>query len=362
MIRDPEPSDTMPRFKTVDKRLLFAELVAILADKLKPPFGIVLGSPGEVAELAAALPSSDITCYQTDLYQADRLRETLAECGHFAEVVTAADLWDLAAPVQTLLYPVPLGGERGLKLDMIEQAYHTLRAEGTFAVLSPYAKDEFFPAALKKVFGKVHRPMAGKNAVLWCRREGDRARRRHEMAFQVRARDDLSLRFLSRPGTFSYGRFDNGARALVEVMDVQEGDRVLDLGCGCGTNGIMASLRSGTRGFTTFADSNLRAIALTQINATRLARGPFETLASSTLNELAARSYDVVLANPPYYAQLGIARLFIEKAKRSLKPGGRLYLVTKQVDAVHEIMEEFFGQVGGEERRGYVVFTGKVRT
>src|SRR3981081_2350055 len=107
----------MPRFKPIDKRRLFPELAAILGNKLKPPFGVVLGSPAEVAELVGVLPSSDVTCFQMDLFQAERLRVELKERGNFAEVVTAADLWDLAVPVQTLIYPVPLGGERGLKLD-----------------------------------------------------------------------------------------------------------------------------------------------------------------------------------------------------------------------------------------------------
>ena len=31
-------------------------------------------------------------------------------------------------------------------------------------------------------------------------------------------------RFVSRPGVFSYGRFDDGARALCEVMEVEAGD------------------------------------------------------------------------------------------------------------------------------------------
>ena len=53
------------------------------------------------------------------------------------------------------------------------------------------------------------------------------------MTFQVKIGDGPSCRFLSRPGTFSYGRFDNGARALCEVMEIEPGDRVLDLGCGC---------------------------------------------------------------------------------------------------------------------------------
>src|SRR5437016_4556072 len=113
----------MSRFKPVDKRRLFPELAEILAGKLKPPFGVVLGSPGEVVELVGALPTSHVTCFQMDLYQADKLRLELKESGHFAQVVTAADLWDVA-PSPTLIYPVPMGGERALKLDMIEQGFH----------------------------------------------------------------------------------------------------------------------------------------------------------------------------------------------------------------------------------------------
>jgi 16S rRNA (guanine1207-N2)-methyltransferase len=346
----------MPRFKPLDKRRLFPELAEALAGKLKPPFGIVLGAPAEAADLAGALPTSDVICYQMDLFQAERLRQELEEAGHLAEVVTAADLWDVPASFQTLLYPVPLGGERELKLDMVEQAFHVLAPGGIFVVLSPYDRDDFFPHALKKVFGKVHTPMAGKNALFWCQRNGDRPRRRHEMSFQVRLDAETSLRFLSRPGTFSYGRFDDGARALTQF---KPGAHILDLGCGCGANGILAAQRAGLPGFVTFADSNLRASALARINAESLSPAPFETIASHTLAELPERSYDLVLANPPYFAQLSIARLFIEQGKRCLKPGGDFFLVTRQVDKVHALMEEVFGAVDGVERRGYVIFHGR---
>ena len=71
------------------------------------------------------------------------------------------------ATFETLLYPVAYGGERSLKLDMIEQGCHVLKPHGTFIVLSPYDVDDFFAPALKKVFGKVHVPMEGNNSVFW---------------------------------------------------------------------------------------------------------------------------------------------------------------------------------------------------
>src|SRR5262249_4617935 len=160
---------------------------------------------------------------------------------------------------------------------------------------------------LKKVFGRVHAPAAAGDTVLWSQRDGDRPRRRHELTFQARVGESPSLRFLSRPGTFSYGRFDDGARALVETMLIEEGDRVLDAGCGCGTNGVFAARRSGPGGRVAFVDSNVRAAALAEHNARENGLTDFAVVASSRLEGLAEGGFDVALANPPYYAQAAIA-------------------------------------------------------
>ena len=57
-------------------------------------------------------------------------------------------------------------------------------------LLSPYRKDDFFPPLLKKVFGRVHAPTMEGGTLFWCRREGERPRRRHEIMFQVRLDED----------------------------------------------------------------------------------------------------------------------------------------------------------------------------
>src|SRR5215207_8095410 len=123
----------------------------LLATRARAPQAIVLGSPREAADLAAQVSDGDITCYQMDLYQADRLREELAARNVAARVETLPDLWDLPAHFQSALYPAPRGGERILKIDMVEQAFHILKPRGAFVVLTPYDNDPFFPPALKKV-------------------------------------------------------------------------------------------------------------------------------------------------------------------------------------------------------------------
>src|SRR6202008_4948977 len=100
-----------------------------------------------------------------------------------------------------------------------------------------------------------------------CQRHVDHPRRLHELTFQVRLDSERSLRYLSRPGVFAYGRFDDGARALVETAEVRPGGAVLDVGWGCGTNGVCAGLRAGPEGRAAFLDSNVRAVALAEHNA-----------------------------------------------------------------------------------------------
>jgi 16S rRNA G1207 methylase RsmC len=334
----------------------FPELLSAVEGRLAGPFVIILGSPREVVGLAHAMPTSDVTCYQMDLFQATRLKAELREANTQATVTTSADLWDLPRQFKTAIFPVPFGGERGLKLDMVEQAYHVLEPGGSFIVLSPYEKDDLFANVIKKVFGKIHCPMDTKNAVYWSQAGADKTRRRHEQSYRVRVDENTSVDFASRPGVFSYGRFDHGARALVEAVEIKPGDRIADLGCGVGTNGILTGLRSGPTGFVAFADSNLRALAVAEENAKKLGLTNWRCYPSTTLEGLDDDSYDVVLANPPYYAQMSIARLFAERGRQMLKPGGRFYLVTKQIDAIYPILEEVFGSCDVGELRGYYVF------
>jgi 16S rRNA (guanine1207-N2)-methyltransferase len=350
----------MSRRKRSVKPLSQQTVPDFLLSRLRPPLVVVLGSPAEVVNLVSACPPGLApTCYQMDLHQADRLRDELAARGLAATVSVSADLWDLPADFQTVLYLPARGGERELKIDMVDQAFHVLRRGGLFLVWSPFGPDPFFANLLKKVFGKVHTPPHDSDditqGILWCARDGDRPRRRHEVTFQAKIGDGPSCRFVSRPGVFSYGRFDNGARALCEVMEVEPGDRVLDLGCGVGTNGVFASKRAGAGGYIAFVDSNARAIALSDLNARNNGVPRFEVFATGTVEGPQEDSFDVVAANPPYFANSAIAHLFIRRAKQLLTPQGRLFLVTRQPDEIGEVLLDTFGEAEAVVHRGYTI-------
>ena len=234
-------------------------LLESIKARVRPPVAIVLGSPAQAAELCGGVGDVEVVCYQMDLHQAERLRQQLQEIKSPATVATLPDLWDLPARFNTAIFPVAAHGERELKLDLLEQSFHILAQRGQLISLSEYEVDQLLPKWHKKVFGKCSElPASKKGSVYWSVRDGERPRRRHELTFRAKIGDGSSHAFVSRPGVFGYGELDDGARAMLELAEVRPGDRVLDLGCGPGANGIVAMDRAGQTGHVTFVDSNLR--------------------------------------------------------------------------------------------------------
>jgi 16S rRNA G1207 methylase RsmC len=334
-------------------------LLESIKSRVRPPVVVVLGSPAQAGDLCAGLGSVETVCYQMDVHQADKLRHQLGELGVPATVEAHSDLWDLPARFNTAIFPVAAHGERELKLDMLDQSFHVLTQRGLLISLSEYQADPLLPKWHKKVFGKCSElPTSKRGSVFWSARDGDRPRRRHELTFRAKIGDGPSHAFVSRPGVFTYGHLDEGARAMLEIAEVRPGDRVLDLGCGPGANGILAIDRADPGGHVTFVDSNVRATGLAELNAKANGLTNFRCVTTATMDGLEPASFDLILANPPYYANSWIAQMFIGKGKTLLKPGGRLFLVTKMVNHVAPAMAELFPESTWEERRGYHVLRG----
>lgn len=332
------------------------DLFATVSARVRPPVCIALGPPWPVANLVKATGGAEAVCYQMDLHQAGRVRDCLAEVGATAEVAVRPDLWDLEPRFETVVFPASAHADRELKIDIVEQAYHVLRPGGLLLSLSEYERDSQFAKWQKKVFGKCgETPASERGMAFWSTKTDDGKRRRHEVEFHAKLPDGPPMEFLSRPGTFSYGRFDNGSRAMIEVAEVNEGDAILDLGCGNGAVGCLLGGKVGPAGSVTFIDSNLRAVALAELNAAANATPNPRFLAETRLEGLAARSFDVIVANPPYYAKSDITRLFVEGARNLLKKGGRYYIVTKMPTAVVPMIFETFGDCSVIENRGYSV-------
>ena len=140
-------------------------------------------------------------------------------------------------------------------------------------------------------------------------------------------------------------------------MQVEAGAKVLDLGCGSGTVALAAACRD--ENVTVHAvDSNTRAVKCAE-------RGAELNGLSNLITELNANgrfansgTYDLALANPPYYASFRIAEHFLLSGREALRAGGTILVVTKHPHWYSENMPRWFNQVTTTECKGYHIIRG----
>jgi len=235
-------------------------------------------------------------------------------------------------------------GEAEMTRELLQNAHQRLKLEGQLVVSTDNPSDRWLRDQLTPLFSKVNQRDDESGVVYSAiKRELLRKVKSFDCEFVFRDQERL-LKLWSRPGVFSHRRVDAGARALVGSMEIPAGSHVLDIGCGAGTISVAAAVRA--EGVTvTSIDSNPRAVEATQASA-RL--NDIETINArldcdgSSLEE---GSFDVVVANPPYYSHHQISELFVKIAKRALKPGGKIFLVTKDPEWYDERMPWDFTRV-----------------
>ena len=125
------------------------------------------------------------------------------------------------------------------------------------------------------------------------------------------------------PGAFSHGRVDEGTRRLLEMLEIESGARVLDLGCGSGVIG--AWLRAGG---VDVSSCDVDALAVEATRRTAGAAFPSDVYSDVT------ESYDVIVTNPPFHAGVrttsAVAIRMIEEGPAHLNAGGEMWLVANR--------------------------------
>jgi 16S rRNA (guanine1207-N2)-methyltransferase len=320
----------------------------------------VLCTSQGVAQLAAAaarkFPSATVYCHYLDLYRAERARRHV---GH--------DLTNLALgcssdfpqqPVDLAALPLSAQGEAELTREWLQEAHQRLEVGGTLMASTDNPRDRWLHAEMRKLFATVTRRESSLGTVYLarCDRPLKRARDfRCEFAFRDRGR---LIHAVSRPGVFSHREVDPGARQLMAAMEIAAGDRVLDMGCGSGTLSLAAACRA--EGVNVLAvDSHARAVECTALGAARNGLGNITVEHSASGPRCAPGTFDVVAANPPYYAGFRIARFFLETGHAALRRGGRIYVVGKQPEWCAEQMPQWFSEVEIEPSKDYWIARGR---
>jgi len=130
------------------------------------------------------------------------------------------------------------------------------------------------------------------------------------------------MNFYTDAGVFSKKMIDYGSQVLLSTLDFQEGESVLDVGCGYGPIGLSLAKVQGVT--VTMVDVNERALDLAKKNANR--NGVEAQIFSSDVYEAVVGDFDHVISNPPIRAGKKVVHQVITGSFEHLKPGGDLSL------------------------------------
>jgi 16S rRNA (guanine1207-N2)-methyltransferase len=157
-----------------------------------------------------------------------------------------------------------------------------------------------------------------------------------------------AYRLCTRPGVFSWEHLDEATSILAEAMQITEGASVLDLGCGAGALGIVASSLSRS-GRITMVDADIEAVRSAERTAETNGITNYRALASDIAGAVLDERFDVVITNPPFHVgkatDLDVPQQFIADAHEVLTPGGRLFLVANRTLPYEQAIKHRFGNV-----------------
>ena len=150
------------------------------------------------------------------------------------------------------------------------------------------------------------------------------------------------MTFLTDAGVFSKKMVDFGSQLLLKCLEVNKGEKVLDVGCGYGPLGLSLVKAYGVQ--ATMVDINNRALDLARQNAER--NKVEATIFQSNIYEQVEGEFDHVISNPPIRAGKQVVHEIIEKSRDFLKDGGDLTIVIQKkqgAPSARNKMEDVFG-------------------
>jgi 16S rRNA G1207 methylase RsmC len=304
---------------------------------------------------ARAMPHASVFCTYLDLYRANLASRYWQDPPPKLQIECAPDLPNEEADV--VAFPFSAAGEAELTRDLIQAGHERLRLGGKMYAATDNAGDTWLHEQLRKLFKKLQRQEFSAGALyVGTKTEPLKKIKNFGCEFAFRDRGRL-IRAYSRPGVFSHRHIDPGARRLIDQMQIDPETRVLDIGCGTGVVALAAALRSD--GGTVHAiDSSARAIECTERGAELNGLVNLTTELNVAGGYAGSGTYDLALANPPYYASFRIAEHFLTAAQNALRSGGRILVVTKRPDWFHQNMPKLYDDVTIMEQKNYFLAQG----
>ena len=293
-------------------------------------------------KFTASWLNEDVTCHCLDIYHRHAIEKT-----HHVKAICTPHLpegpWDV---IRFKTGPKRMSGE--LALDQLQEIHLLMRQQ------TPAPKFEL-------VFDGKERD---RNDLLNKIKDDPDRVRDFSATWKASVPGIDPLTFTSFPGCFCHRRQDEGGLALAEVVSkdlsssIQHSSlnprRLLDMGCGCGLVGLL--IARAVKGVSLVGgDPHSRAIEAANLNAQALGVEAEMILSDNGTPARMDGTFDVFVGNPPYYSDYRIAEVFLDTAKRALKPGGVCYTVCKNAAGLEPVQRQYFPDVEIIKRRGYAV-------
>lgn len=162
--------------------------------------------------------------------------------------------------------------------------------------------------------------------------------------------------FLTDNGVFSKDGLDFGSRLLLESIPLDEvGAKVLDMGCGYGTIGII--INKLTNHDIDMVDVNLRAMHLARRNAKENGCSNINIFESNCYQNITSK-YNTIITNPPIRAGKKIVYEILMGAKKYLEQDGKLFLVIRKEQGAKSIISDLEKEYNVEileKKKGFFV-------
>ena len=313
-----------------------------------------LGRAQAATALAAERVPAEVTCWFLDAHATNLAASAIGSPATAPRLVCSPDM--PAGPYDLAVVPLSKDGEAELSREILQAALVHLAVGGRLVAAIDNPRDTWLRGQLAETGERVRvrpSPASKPGTVAYLVEKTRELARIRDFSCEVVFRDrERLLTAFTRPGVFAHRRIDPGARHLLNAVDVASDTRVLDIGCGSGCVALGIASRDPNVQVHAF-DAAARAVECTRRGVERNALANVTVALEAEGNVPDPGSWDLALANPPYYADFRIAELFVESAWRALAPGATLLVVTKQPSWYLERLPERWSDVRQEFVKNY---------
>ncbi len=346
-----------PAPKKTEIRVSESRLHQVVRSLQGSTIAVVSCGRAQIASLLAdARPDARVYVWTLDQYREELARKH-PDTSDAVQFCGSPD-WPQDCNPDLVAISLQKGGESELARDYLQNGYQQLQDGGVLAVSIDNPKDKWLHSQMQ-LFDKSVKVRPFKDALVYYVIKKNPLRKAKDFSCTLAFRDEGNLiQLVTRPGVFAHRQFDNGARQILDAIEVFPESSIIEIGCGSGAMSLALATREPSANLFAI-DCHHRAVDCT-LKGAKLNGLTNVQAAVNHDGELGdkAGTFDMALANPPYYADFRIAQHFVETAQRALRPGGRLLVVTRKPQWYRDNFGTWFQEPEVFQSRNYHIATG----